>query len=114
MLSVVLIVPAAVHAKAETLSLYMGWGSPAYTVPLSKTGAEPATHYGLHTWASETFSALLAGGMPSELAAAGYPEEDFAAVMDGLIASVRNDLTGHFPEVLEANGLQVIEAVGAA
>jgi hypothetical protein len=110
--SVVLIVTAAVHDKAEVLSAYMGWGSPAYTVPLAATGQEPATHFGLHTWAEQAFVDILTaagqGVMPQLLADAGYPEADFLAVMAGLTASIRGELTDHFTSVIAAQGLQLL------
>lgn len=59
MLSCVLILPADQIATGNAVSEAMSWGSPAYTVPLSKDGTEPATHYGLRTWSDETFQAML-------------------------------------------------------
>lgn len=112
MLSCVLIIPAALQIKANALAVLMGWGPSSYSVPLSATGAEPATHYGLHTWATPEFVGMLQGAsqgqMPAELVEAGYPPSDFAAVIGGLIASVRPDLGGHFTAVLAANGLVLV------
>lgn len=48
MKSCVAIVPAALRA---------GDGPNNYSVPLSPTGAEPVTHYGLHGWVSGRFGA---------------------------------------------------------
>ena len=105
MLSVVLIVPAAVVDQANALSETMGWGSPSYTVPLT-TGGE-VTHWGLHTWAQPSFVDLVqsaAGGEKPE-ALAKYPDAAFRAVMAALIMSVRADNDGHFAAVCAEHGL---------
>lgn len=109
--SVVLIVPAAHLDAANRLAELMGWGMNSYSVPLTSTGGG-VTHYGLHTWADDGFLAMLAGAgagiMPPELEAAGYPALDFAAVMGGLIVSVRDSMEGHFDAVCENQGLAVL------
>ncbi len=70
MLSAVLILPDDQVATGNAVSEAMGWGSPAYTVPLSADGSEPATHYGLHTWGTQAFVDMLdAGVMPDGLSA---------------------------------------------
>lgn len=101
--SVVLIVPAALLTQANALAEAMGFGPNNYTVPLSADGSEPATHYGLHTWAEQSFVDMLEGAaqgvMPQELIDAGYAPEDFAAVVGGLVSSVRDAMDGHFAEV---------------
>lgn len=110
MRSCVLILPAALRDAGNALAEAMGWGSCNYSVPLSADGQEPATHYGLHAWVADTFLSLLEaageGIMPEGL---DYPAEDFASVVGALIASFRDDSTGHFADVIEANSLQVIE-----
>lgn len=109
MLSCTLIIPAALLDRANALGEAMGHGPASYSVPLSATGDEPATHYGLHTWAAQTFVDMLdaagQGVMPEGL---DYPAQDFAAVVGGLVASIRGDAAGHFVEVCEAEGLAVV------
>ena len=111
MLSCVLILPDAQLATGNAVSEAMGWGSPAYTVPLSADGSEPATHWGLHTWAEPSFVAMLqaaeTGAMPQELADGGFPPTAFQAVIASLIASVQDDVTQHFARALETNGFRV-------
>lgn len=108
MKSLVLILPASLQEKGNALGEALGHGPASYSVPLSADGSEPATHYGLHTWAADTFLDMLetAGeGMPEGL---DYPAQDFAAVVGSLIASVRDDVSGHFAEVIGAEGLEVV------
>ena len=54
------IVPAALREQADAASAAEGWGPNNYSVPLSPTGAAPATHYGLHTNLGPKAVALLA------------------------------------------------------
>lgn len=108
--SCVLIIPAALTDKANALGEAMGWGPESYTVELSADGKAPATHCGLHSWVSPAFVALLTdakgGKMPEGLK---YPVEDFAAVVGGLITSVRADMAGHFGDVLKGSGLAIVQ-----
>jgi hypothetical protein len=107
MKSLVLIIPAALRDKANALGAALDMGSNNYSVPLSANGQEPATHYGLHAWAAQSFINMIdAGVMPEGL---DYPEADFDAVMAALIVSARDDMTGHFADVLDANGLATME-----
>lgn len=105
MLDVVLIVPEALKARADALAAAMGWGAPAYTVPLLTAGE--VTHWGLQTWAPTAIVAMVergkAGHKPEALAA--FPDADFAAVMAGLIMSARAESQGHFDAVLAEHGL---------
>jgi len=104
MLSCVLILPAILRDKGNALGEAMGWGPDNYSVALTNA-AEP-THYGLHTWGTQSFADLIdAGTMPVGL---DYPQADFDAVMAALISSFRADMTGHFDEVCAAHGLAVV------
>ena len=108
--STVLIIPAELHAEANALGEAMGWGPNNYSVPLSATGAEPATHYGLHTWVEDSFLTLIEGveqgAMPEGLT--GYTLEGIQAIVAALIVSVRGDSAGHFDEVCSAHNIQRI------
>lgn len=81
------IVPANLRDAFNERAELAGKGPNNYSVPLSPTGDEPATHYGLHAWI-----------------------EDDAVIedMDGRIISVRADVAGHFAEVCEGMGLTVV------
>ena len=106
MFSCVLILPADLVDKGNALSEALGHGSPAYTVPMSATGQEPVTHWGLHTWASQSFLDLLAAGtMPEGL---DYPQADFDAVMAGLIHSVAANHVWHFDAACREHGLKPV------
>lgn len=104
MFSIVLIIPATLHDKANALGEALGHGPNNYSVPLANA-TEP-TNYGLHTWGTQDFVDMLAAGvMPDGL---DYPQADFDEVMAALIKSVRDDMTGHFAEVCATNGLVVV------
>lgn len=111
--SCVLIVPASLRDKANTLAEAMGWGPGSYAVPLSADGSEPITHYGLRTWASDEFVAMLQGAaqgqMPPALTAASYPPADFAAVVGNLAVSLQPAMEGHFAAAIAAQGLAMVE-----
>ena len=110
MLSCVLLLPVAQVATGNAVSEAMGWGSPAYTVPLSPTGTEPATHYGLRTWSDEAFQAMLESQVyPPQLAQAGITEAAYAAMIGALVWSFWPDYMGHFATVCAENGLKIVE-----
>lgn len=97
--SAVLIAPAAQRDAANALAAAMGWGPDCYSVPLSASGAAPATHWGLHAWVAEGFAATLAAAARGALAGA-------------LILSIEPGLTdpaGHFARVVESAGLTLAE-----
>lgn len=109
MLSCTLILPAAHIDTGNAVSEAMGWGSPAYTVALSPTGTEPATHYGLRTWSDEAFQAMLESQVyPPELADAGITEAAYMAMIGKLVWSFWPDYTGHFDAVIGEQGLKVV------
>lgn len=110
MLSCVLILPDAQVATGNAVGEAMGWGPSNYTVALSATGAEPATHYGLHTWVDESFKAFVESGTyQPELADAGISEGDYDAMMAVLVSSFWPDYVGHFDAVCDENGLKLVE-----
>ena len=106
MLSTVLIIPAIHVQSGNSLAELMGWGPNNYSIPLSKDGFEPATHYGLHAWTSNEFKAWIEGTLP-------LPEGmEFAQnVIDVLIASFQLDIKDHWQNVITANDLQTMEFV---
>jgi hypothetical protein len=48
--SVVMIVPAVHTETLNALGDNLGYGPNTWNVPLSASGASPATHYGTHVW----------------------------------------------------------------
>jgi len=109
MLSCVLILPLDQVATGNAVSEAMGWGSPAYTVALSADGAEPATHYGLHTWAGADFQQMIESGYyPPQVEEAGITKADYNAMLAVLIPSFWPDYTDHFATVCAENGLTVV------
>jgi hypothetical protein len=114
MKSLVLIIPIDLKDKANELGEKLGYGPNNYSVPLSNS-TEPTeesttkivTHYGLHAWADQSFVDMLEiGTMPEGL---DFPPADFDAIMAALIVSARDDMTNHFTDVLNINGLEIIE-----
>ncbi len=108
-MNIVLIVPTSLVDKANALGAAMGWGPESYSVPLSADGSEPATHWGLNLAnPGDSFLAMLAGAgqgqMPEVLLGAGYPPEDFAAVVGSLVV----DMAAPFADAIAANGLSVV------
>jgi hypothetical protein len=120
MRSLVLIVPAAQRLVADEFVRAFGYGvapgDSSFTVALSVSGVEPATHYGTHTYARQSFLDLL------EAAAAGTltplpPGVDALALQSTVSAITRSvhpegsDTAQHFEDVLAAHGLQRIVSV---
>ena len=108
--SAVLIIPEAQRAKANALGEALGHGPNNYSVALSPTGSEPATHWGGCGEVTDDFIAMIAdaaqGNPPAGL---DYPLADLAEVLGALIADFRADAAGHFADVLEAHGLRMVE-----
>lgn len=109
MLSATLIIPSALRAKASALGEAMGWGPDNYSVALSATGQEPASHYGCHAWASDDFPAMIANaatdGLPSEV----YPAADLSEVLAALNVTIeRSDKPG-FRAAITTQGLRMVE-----
>jgi hypothetical protein len=119
MKSLVLIVPEANRAAGDGVSVAMGYADPGastYTVPLSATGQEPATHYGCHTAATDGFammvqiltSGVVPDGTSEALAqtALGLRAQQ-PALASGLIWSAEDNLEGweHFVAVLSSHSL---------
>jgi hypothetical protein len=108
--SAVLIIPEAQRDKANALGEALGHGPNNYSVALSPTGSEPATHWGGRGEVTDDFIAMIAdaaqGNPPDGL---DFPLADLAEVLGALIADFRADADGHFADVLEAHGLQMVE-----
>lgn len=100
MQSAVMIVPAAGLAAANAFGASMGWGEANYTVPLSPSGAEPATHWGCRANVTDGFLALL-----------DAPPDEALPVLAVVHIDIRatDDPAGHFREVSAGLGLVIIE-----
>lgn len=109
--SAVLIIPEAQRDKANALGEALGHGPNNYSVALSPTGSEPASHYGGRGEVTDEFIAMIAGAAQGHPPAGlDYPAADLAEVLGALIADFRADADGHFADVLEAHGLQMVTA----
>ena len=109
MLSAVLIIPASLRDQANALGEAMGWGPDNYSVPLSASGSEPPTHFGLHAWAQPSFAAMLAGVAQGDVPEVpGLSAAQVAEVVGALIVSFAEIAGWHWERVLADNGLQVV------
>lgn len=100
MTSAVLILPAAYRDAGNAFGVAQGWGEGNFSVPLSATGLEPATHYGCRADVTDGFLAMMANP-PAEavplLAVMVSSFDDNAAPFD------------HWTETLSNNGLMRVE-----
>lgn len=108
-MGLVLIIPAALQAKADALGQALGGGADSYSAPLSANGQPPTTHWLCHLAVpSPTFLGMLAGArvgqMPAALGEAGFPPADFMAVLSALIVE-----NGDPYEIIAGRGLQVVQ-----
>lgn len=116
MKSATFIAPADLLEVANAFGETMGWGYPCYTVPLSPTGAEPATHWAARATVYPGFVELLAEppeGSPPFSVTGIDPE---AVYLPGTILvdlSATDDFAGHFYGVIERMGLQMVTSDAA-
>ena len=120
--SLVMAFPDADKPDANKLARAMGHcpeGADEYTVPLSPTGAEPATHWLCHSWCVAEFAAMLGGVAQGQLPEpeAGGVWEDYGLsyqrvgeLMQSAIVSCIDgaDPVTHVNDVLEVAWLQRI------
>lgn len=117
--SLALIIPADLKAKADLVSVALGHapaGEETYSVALSASGNAPATHYGCHTRADETFIAVIeaarSGGPlpPARWGAVGLTDDDVRAVCGALLWRDRSldEYGSNFNAALTEAGLQRI------
>ncbi len=99
MKSAVMIVPDAGLVAANAFGEAMGWGPGNYSVPLSPTGAEPATHWGCRATVYQTFLDLLAN-----------PTEEALPIFAFTVMDLKDtdDFAGHFHQVIDGLGLAII------
>lgn len=100
MTSAVLILPAAYRDAGNAFGIAQGWGEENFSVPLSATGLEPATHYGCRADVTGGFLAMMADPPPEAmplLAVMVSSFDDTAAPFD------------HWMATLKANGLVRVE-----
>lgn len=110
MLSCVLLLPLDLRDEGNRMGAAMGWGPENFSVPLSADGSEPATHWGLHAWAADSFPAMLASEtIPEELSTAGFTQAEWDAIRAGMIQSFWADYVDHFNSVITENGLSVVQ-----
>lgn len=117
MKSAVLITPVELLDAANAFADVMGWGYPCYTIPLSATGQEPATHWGARATVYGEFLALLAdppegylvGDLLVELPPFTVtPENEYVSKTIQIDLSDTDDGYTHFFSVVEERGISQI------
>lgn len=61
-----IVIPAASQSDGNAFAEALGWGPNNFSVPLSANGQEPATHYGCHTRANQTFVDMVGSAQQGE------------------------------------------------
>lgn len=99
MTSGVLIVPVENLDAANDFGVEQGWGENNFSVPLSDTGEEPATHWGCRAEVGPSFVEMVENPSPED-----------APLVAVLIYSFSESLApyDHWVEVLAENDLSVI------
>lgn len=102
--SLVMVCPVAALSQVAALGSELGHSENEFGVPLSVTGQEPATHMGLHTWATHETAAAWT---EDETVGPLTPEQT-AAIRSVLIMSASTEITAgdHFAAVLLERGLR--------
>ncbi|MEM9285498.1 MAG: hypothetical protein AAGA39_06400 [Pseudomonadota bacterium] len=87
--SLVAVVAEADRDEVNQFGVAMGHSGDEFCAPLSPTGAEPATHYALHSWVRDEAAAVWQGqALPALDPASGYDASDAALIMTKLVISV--------------------------
>lgn len=111
--SVSMIVPAAYRDAVNQFGEALRYGPDSLSRGLSPNGQEPATHYGGHTWSTQAFLDIIAGGLagvvPPELE--GQDPLQVQAILGQLQISVGldDDVSGRWSSLLSSLGLQTIQ-----
>lgn len=111
--SVVLLIPAAVQAAANTLAAGLGHGPNNFSVPLSSDGSEPATWYGCRAQTQQSFIDMLTAAGNGELPTIeGMSPKEVAEVLMQLQADISTSEDGytHFQRVIGEKNLMRVEA----
>jgi hypothetical protein len=96
----VFIIPAEHQDDGNAFAENTGWGHMVYSVPLSPTGEEPATHSGCRADLYPAFLAML-----------DDPPEDALPILAVVHMDISDTLTGfdHWTAVLDGLGLVVVQ-----
>lgn len=117
--SVSLIVPSGMLEAGRRLSWALGHDSPplsTFSAPLSADGTEPATHYGAHTYALQSFVDILTDAQQGKLPPIQWSTYDLTeqAVRDLVDAMTINMAEGSvedtWPQAMSEAGVQRVES----
>lgn len=100
MTSAVLILPAAYRDAGNNFGVAQGWGEDNFSVPLSATGLEPATHYGCRADVTDGFLAMMAD-----------PPAEAVPLLAVMVSSFADNVQpyDHWVTTLEANNLMRVD-----
>jgi hypothetical protein len=112
--SVSIIVPAALRETANKMAEAMGYGPNTYVSPLSASGKEPVTHYGMHTSASAAFVKMLqdvgSGKVPdAPWTDHGLTEADVSQVLGTMKVEIAPFDPNTYWDLVAEQGLQLVE-----
>lgn len=118
--SVSLIVPAALHEKAQRLAWAIGNDEPpldSFSAELSSDGTD-ITHYGLHTYAVPEFAAMLSAAQQGQLppipwADYGLTEQDVLDLMGAMTVVAMEEVEAQvtWQQAKDAAGVEVLDTV---
>ena len=97
MTSAVLILPAAYRDAGNAFGVAQGWGEDNFSVLLSATGLEPATHYGCRAEVDQAFVESVQN-----------PTPEAAPLVSVMVSNFADNVQpyDHWVATLELNGLQ--------
>ena len=106
---VVIIVPSASKPAAEQAARAInstgpGYDGDAFTSPLSSTGGDPATHWGLYTSATDEMVASMASTLPQIGGAMFWRHDIDGRLVASNVTAADGQLWG-WPQSIEAAGL---------
>lgn len=108
MFSAVLILPLEEVKTGNAVSEAMGWGTDSYSVPLSLDAKPPASHMGLHTWATDEFKWMVDTGYYPRILMGVVDKDAYQKMMSSLLSSFEGESEGHFSRCLEELRLAVV------
>lgn len=111
---VVIIVPADSRDDAEVAARAINSTGPnyegqAFTLPLSSTGSNPPTHYGLYTSATDEMVALMASALPAVVGAMYWRHDVSGSLVSSNITQAEGQEWG-WGESIQAASLRQIDS----
>lgn len=115
--SCVLILPYDCQYVGNQFSQALGYGNNTFKVPLIDNQSYFITHYGSHSWVTQSFLDILnvakQGFLPEILLLKGFTVPQCVDLMSQMVISAKKDIepVEHFSEVLTQHGLMLLGRV---